>query len=174
METLHTLIAQKAILEYFDKKSTKQIENESVPNELNQRKACFVTLKTSDNALRGCIGTLEPRYDNLYSEIIKNSISSAFFDYRFSPLTKKEFQTISISVEVLSPLESVSGPQHLNPKVYGAVISDASGKRGVLLPDIEGVDTVAEQIRIIKRKAGIIQDNNDGLSFFRFTTEKFS
>jgi len=174
METFHTLIAQKAILEYFEKNSTNHIENENVPNELNQRKACFVTLKTSDNALRGCIGTLEPRYENLYTEIIKNAIASAFFDYRFSPLTKKEFQNICITVEVLSPLESVPGTEHLNPKLYGAVITDASGKRGVLLPEIEGVDTVAEQIRIIKRKAGIFQDSNVGLSFFRFTTEKFS
>jgi uncharacterized protein len=173
MKSIHTILANKAISEYFEKNSTKNIESEDIPDILKQKKSCFVTLKTPDGKLRGCIGTLEPRYDNLYKEIIKNAISSAFNDYRFSPLTLKEFKTIIITVEVLSPLEEIFDINLLNPKIYGAVISDFFGRRGVLLPDIEGVDTIEQQIKIIKRKAGIIQETNNGLTFFRFKSEKF-
>jgi AmmeMemoRadiSam system protein A len=173
MKFIHPKIAYGAISEYFESTSTKKIESQDIPDILKPKKSCFVTLKTSDDKLRGCIGTLEPRYDNLYKEIIKNAISSAFNDHRFSPLSRVEFKTIKITVEVLSILEEINDIKQLNPKIFGAVISDNYGRRGVLLPDIEGVDTVEQQIEIIKRKAGILQESNKGLSFFRFQSEKF-
>ncbi len=173
MKTIHSRLAFNAINEYIQNKSTNIIENEYIPIELSSKKACFVTLKTFDNNLRGCIGTLTPRYRNLYTEIIKNAISSAFFDHRFPPLTLKEIYEIIITVEVLGEIEPIDDIKLLDPKIYGAVIADPYGNKGVLLPDIEGVDTVEDQIKIIKRKAGITQVNNSGLSFYRFKSEKF-
>lgn len=169
----HTEIAYIAIKEFLLTGTTKKIESEKVPRELSQKASCFVTLKTEDGNLRGCIGTLQPVYKNLYTEIIKNAVSSAVRDYRFDPVTINELDSLQITVEVLYPPELISGPEQLNPKIYGAIIADMHGRRGVLLPDIEGIDTVEEQIRIIKRKAGIYQKDNKGLVFHRFKTEKF-
>ncbi len=94
-------------------------------------------------------------------------------DYRFNPLTPEELEKIKISVEVLYPPEKINDISQLNPKKYGAIITDSNGRKGVLLPNIEGIDTVEEQIKIIKRKAGITQKSNNGLIFHRFKTDKF-
>ncbi len=174
MNSIHIKTAHRAINEYLDYNSTQKIESEKIPLLLLKKESCFVTLKLPGNKLRGCIGTLEPVYENLFKEIIKNAVSSAFRDYRFTPLTKSEFLEVKISVEVLSPLEKIDNIELLNPEIYGAVISDKFGRRGVLLPGIEGIDTVEDQIRIIKKKAGITQESNFGLDFFRFKTEKFT
>ena len=172
-KSIHTKIAYKAIKEYLYTGTTKKIESEKIPEQLKIKAACFVTLKTEDGKLRGCIGTLHPVYKNLYTEIIKNAVASAVRDYRFDPVTADELDTLKISVEVLQTPERISGPEDLNPEKYGAIISDMQGRRGVLLPGIEGVDTPEEQIRIIKRKAGIFQKSNNGLIFHRFKTEKY-
>jgi len=172
-KSIFTTTAFKAINEYLADGSTQNIENQKIPEELKKEAACFVTLKTDTNKLRGCIGTLYPVYKNIYIEIIKNAVASAVRDYRFEPLTKKELKNLEISVEILHPPEEIDDISLLNPKIYGAIIADKHGKRGVLLPDIEGIDTIEEQIKIIKRKAGIIQTSDEGLQFFRFKTEKF-
>lgn len=171
--SLHTKIALLAIEEYLDNKSTKNLEAQVIPNELLIIRSCFVTLKTDDGKLRGCIGTIKPKYKNLYTEIIRNAVSSAFSDYRFNKLKLKELNKISLSVEVLSTPEEVFELKELNPIKYGVIIQDNSFRRGVLLPNIEGIDTVEEQIRIIKKKADIDQTVNTGLRYFRFETQKF-
>ncbi len=172
-KSIHTTIALKAIREFLKTGTTRQIENSDIPKELSLKAACFVTLKTDSDKLRGCIGTLSPVYKNLYIEIIKNAVASASRDYRFSPVTLNELRNIKLSVEVLYPPEKIDDISLLNPKIFGAIISDKSGRKGVLLPDIEGVDTVENQIKIIKRKAGIVQTSNKGLTFYRFKTDKF-
>jgi len=172
-QSIHTTIALKAIKEYLETGTTKQIENSEVPKKLSIKAACFVTLKSNTNKLRGCIGTLKPAYKNLFLEIIKNSVASATRDYRFSPLQKSDLNKIKLSVEVLYPPEKIKDISYLNPKIYGAIVSDRLGNKGVLLPDIDGIDSVEEQINIIKRKAGIIQTSNEGLVFYRFKTDKF-
>ncbi|MCF6364615.1 MAG: AmmeMemoRadiSam system protein A [Bacteroidales bacterium] len=172
-KTIYTKTAFEAINEYISNNSTNIIKSQTVPALLNRQSSCFVTLKTDTGELRGCIGTIKPVYKNLYIEIINNAVSAAFFDSRFGKLTKKELGKIIISVEVLSPPELIKDISMLNPKVYGAIISDNYNRRGVLLPKIEGVETVDEQIRIIKRKAGIIQNGIDNLEIYRFKTEKF-
>jgi AmmeMemoRadiSam system protein A len=174
MKTVHSKLAFKAIQEYIQYKSTNITENDYIPIELSSKKACFVTLKTFDNRLRGCIGTIAPRYSNLFTEIIKNAISSAFFDHRFPPLNQNELYEIDITVEVIEEVEPIEDINLLDPKIYGAIISDHYGNKGVLLPDIDGIDTVEDQIKIIKRKAGITQDNNSGLLFYRFKSMKFN
>ncbi|MCF6184965.1 MAG: AmmeMemoRadiSam system protein A [Bacteroidales bacterium] len=171
--SIHTNVAFSAIKEFLITNSTQRIENKKVPNELSYKAACFVTLKTDIDKLRGCIGTLKPVYKNLYTEIIKNAVASAFRDNRFYPLTSEELNSIIITVEVLFPPEKIEDISMLNPKIYGAIVSDKFGRRGVLLPGIEGIDTVENQIQIIKHKANIIQKTNTNLTFYRFKTEKF-
>lgn len=172
-KSIYTKIALQAIEEYLNKKTTLNTENQDIPNELLAIRSCFVTLKTDAGKLRGCIGTIKPKYKNLFTEIIRNAVSSAFFDNRFSKLKLKEFDKITLSVEVLSPPEEIFDLNELDPRKYGAIVQDNTYSRGILLPDIEGIDTVEEQIRIIKRKAGIDQDVNTGLRYFRFETQKY-
>jgi len=172
-QSIHTKTAFKAIKEFLKTGSTQFIENQEIPKDFLIKAACFVTLKTDTNKLRGCIGTLNPVYKNLYTEIIRNAVASAVRDYRFTPLTLNELKNIKLSVEVLYPPEEIDNLSLLNPKIYGTIISDNAGNRGVLLPDIEGIDTVEEQIKIIKRKAGISQNSNYGLTFYRFKTDKY-
>lgn len=172
-KSLHTKIALSAIEEYLYQKSTKKTEKQDIPNELSIIRSCFVTLKTLEGKLRGCIGTIKPKYKNLFTEIIRNAVSSAFYDMRFSKLKLKELEQITISVEVLTPPEEIFDINELDPKRYGAIIQDNTYSRGILLPDIEGIDTIEEQIRIIKRKAGIDQNVNTGLRYFRFETLKY-
>jgi len=172
-KSIHSNTALKAIEEYLKTGTAEIIKAQEVPKSLSIKAACFVTLKTDKNKLRGCIGTLTPVYKNLYFEIIENAIASAVRDYRFNPLTPEELEKIKISVEVLYPPEKINDISQLNPKKYGAIITDSNGRKGVLLPNIEGIDTVEEQIKIIKRKAGITQKSNNGLIFHRFKTDKF-
>jgi len=145
----------------------------------DQPASCFVSLHLkSTKELRGCIGTLEPQQNNLAEEIINNALSAAFDDPRFAPLQEKELKDVDISVDVLSTPELINSPAELDPKKYGVIVS--SGKRrGVLLPDIEGVDTVEEQISIAAEKGGIKlpsplgRSRGDKYQLFRFTVERF-
>lgn len=113
----------------------------------------FVTLHRRGE-LRGCIGHMEPEYGRLYEEVAEVAVLSALRDPRFPALRPEEAPDLEIEVSVLEPSEPIPDPSALDPKVYGIVVS-AGGRRGVLLPDIEGVDTVADQIAITRRKAGI-------------------
>lgn len=125
-----------------------------LPIEAGPR-ACFVSLHDAQNRLRGCIGTLEPCTGSLAEEILQNAHSAALRDHRFSPLTAAELPGLQVKVDVLGPLEPIPGTAALDPRRYGVVVASADGRRGVLLPDLEGIDTVAQQVDIARRKAGI-------------------
>jgi len=117
-----------------------------------RRAACFVTLKKLGE-LRGCIGTLEPAETSLGREIAHNAHSSALRDPRFPPVAPDEVEALSCSVDVLSPSEPCSLAQ-LDPLVYGVIV-EAGLRRGVLLPALDGIDTVDAQVSIALQKAGI-------------------
>jgi AmmeMemoRadiSam system protein A len=114
---------------------------------------CFVSIKT-DSGLRGCIGTITPTRDNLLDEIVDNAIKSCSQDPRFDPIEEEELPSLVITVDVLMPSEPITSFEELNPKRYGVIVTTGL-KKGLLLPNLEGVDTVEEQIRIAKSKAGI-------------------
>ncbi len=173
-EPIHTITAYLAIKEYLNNNSLKIIENKPAPEVLNKKRACFVTLKTDTKKLRGCIGTLRPAYKNLYIEIIRNAVAAATKDNRFEKVSLEELEKLFITVEVLSEPEKINDIGLLNPKKYGLIISDKYGNRGVLLPNIEGIDTVEKQINIVKRKAGISSIPEKNLTYYRFSTEKYS
>lgn len=115
---------------------------------------CFVTLK-KHGQLRGCIGTLEPAESSLGREIARNARSSALRDPRFPPVAPDEIEALSCSVDVLGPSEPCTLAD-LDPLVYGVIVEDGL-RRGVLLPALEGIDTVDAQVGIALQKAGIAQ-----------------
>ena len=148
---------------------------EAAPSELwsalwMERRACFVSIKTRSGALRGCIGTLAPLQRSLDREIIANAVSAATRDPRFPPMTREELPDVLFSVDVLSDPEPVTDLADLDPREWGVIVSK-DGRRGVLLPDLEGVDTVEEQLAIAARKAGIAELR--GASVERFRVDRF-
>ena len=144
---------------------------EAAPSELwAERRACFVSIKTRSGALRGCIGTLAPSQRSLDREIIANAVSASTRDPRFPPMTREELPGVLFSVDVLSDPEPVTDLADLDPREWGVIVSK-DGRRGVLLPDLEGVDTVEEQLAIAARKAGIADLR--GISVERFRVDRF-
>ncbi len=139
---------------------------------LKARAACFVSLKTLDGELRGCIGTIEPAQKTLAAEIIANAISAATRDPRFSPVAPKELANLSYSVDVLSAIEPTQ-MENLDPSVYGVIVEDEAGlQRGLLLPALEGIDTAERQVEIATRKAGITSGTPIRLQ--RFSVSRYS
>lgn len=139
----------------------------ALPPELFGTQAgAFVSLK-KDGHLRGCIGTILPTRDSLAEEICANAISAGCRDPRFSPVEPDELDNLVYDVDVLSEPEGIAGPEALDPKRYGVIVS-CGGRRGLLLPDLDGVDTVEEQVRIAAQKGGI-DPTEPGVTYQRFT-----
>ena len=140
--------------------------------ELTGRHGVFVTLRTEKGKLRGCIGSLAPTEKDLVEETRRLAVAAAGHDYRFTPVTAAELPGMHFGVTVLGELEPVPSPAELNPAVYGVVVTAADGRKGVLLPDIAGIDSVAEQIAIARDKAGIGSDEPVELQRFRAVSFK--
>lgn len=132
--------------------------------------AVFVSLK-KHGALRGCIGTIEPEYQNMGEEIIYNAVSAALRDPRFEPLQPEELDELEISVDVLEKPEAVAAISELNPAKYGVIVSKGS-KRGLLLPDLAGIKDAKEQVRIARQKAGI--SPSEAVKLERFTVTRYT
>ncbi|HLN99763.1 MAG TPA: AmmeMemoRadiSam system protein A [Pyrinomonadaceae bacterium] len=131
------------------------------------RAACFVSIKTNINELRGCIGTIDPVKESLAEEIVANAISAATRDPRFPPVSQGELANLRYSVDILSVPEAAELAD-LDPQIYGLIVENESGSlRGLLLPDINGVETVSQQLEIARRKAGIAPGTRLKLSRFR-------
>jgi AmmeMemoRadiSam system protein A len=128
--------------------------------------ACFVTLKKRGE-LRGCIGTLEPCETSLGSEIARNAHSSALRDPRFPPVGQDEVEALTCSVDVLSASESCAF-QELDPMEYGVIVG-CGIRRGVLLPELDGIDTADQQVSIALQKAGIAPHERYDLQRFCVT-----
>jgi hypothetical protein len=137
--------------------------------EMKEKAGVFVSIHRR-GALRGCIGTFEPQQHNVAEEIITNAISSATQDPRFPPITPEELDELDYSVDVLTTPEPVADPSQLDPKKYGVIV-EADWRRGLLLPDLEGVDTVDYQISICRQKAGIGPD--EPVQLYRFEVKRY-
>lgn len=146
-------LAFESLKYYFDTKQKMSIPP-NLPEEMLTNKAgVFVSLYKFDT-LRGCIGTILPTTNTIAEEIINNSLSAALNDYRFPPLTKEELKWLNISVYILKEPEPISSLDMLDVHKYGIIVTHGL-KRGVLLPDLDGVDTIKKQIAIAKEKASI-------------------
>lgn len=127
---------------------------QGLPEELyHSRAGAFVSLK-EDGKLRGCIGTIQAVRDSLAEEIMHNAVSACSEDPRFSPVEAWELERLTVSVDVLGETERISSPGELDTARYGVIVTKGA-RRGLLLPNLEGVDTVEEQIAIARQKAGI-------------------
>jgi len=135
-----------------------------VPADLQVGRGAFVCLK-KHGQLRGCIGTIGATQPNLAAEVIQNAISAAMSDPRFEPVGEDELEHLTYTVDVLSAAEPVSSMSELDPRVYGVIV-ESGPKRGLLLPDLDGVDTVEDQVVIAMRKAGI--RDGEPISLCRF------
>ena len=139
---------------------------EGLPSDLlEQGNGTFVSLHRRGK-LRGCIGTMQATKSCIGEEILFNARSAATRDPRFPALKPVELDEIEYSVDVLTPCVPVEDVTELDPKVFGVMVEHGF-KRGVLLPDLDGIDTVEEQLDIARRKAGIAQDEPIRISSFR-------
>jgi len=167
-ESLPVRLARES-LAYFLKTGQYLPLPEPVPELLKEKKACFVSLKKHGH-LRGCIGTIEPVREMLAEEIIENSVSAGVRDPRFLPVKIDELNDLVFSVDVLSKPEKVSSKDELDPRNYGIIVK-SGGRSGVLLPNLEGVDTVEKQLKITLDKAGISPDEN--YTIYRFKVDRY-
>lgn len=150
-------LARLTVKRYLAGESVDTLEPSSVNADSalwSGRQACFVSIKKRDGSLRGCIGTILPSYEDIGREIINNAVAAATKDPRFPAMNAAELENVVFSVDVLSKPEEVADISGLDPKKWGIILTKGP-RRGLLLPDLEGVDTVARQIDIAARKAGI-------------------
>ena len=139
---------------------------EDLPPELMHiRAAVFVSIH-KDDQLRGCIGTVSPAASCIAKEILRNAVSAGLHDPRFEPVREEELDELVYSVDVLTDPEPVASEQELDPQLYGVIVENGL-RRGLLLPDLEGVDTAQAQIAIAREKAGIAKNEPVSLSRFR-------
>lgn len=175
-EDAYVRLARNTIETYVNKHRLYE-PDEFLRNELNSlgvmnmRKGAFVSIHEHGN-LRGCIGTVEPVRENLVQEIIHNAISACSQDPRFYPVQPRELDELDIHVDVLEKPEKIESENQLNPKRYGVIITKGS-KRGLLLPDLEGINTIQEQMRAVRQKAGIKQ-HESGCQIERFEVLRHS
>ncbi len=149
----YVYLAKKAI-ETYVKDNIKIDVPSDLPEEfMKEKKGVFVSIHKNGD-LRGCIGTILPVCDSLALEIIENAIHAATEDPRFPAVTEEELGELEINVDVLTVPELIDSAEELDPKKYGVIVQSGF-KRGVLLPDLEGIDTVNKQVFIARQKAGI-------------------
>ncbi|MGI6588459.1 MAG: AmmeMemoRadiSam system protein A [Peptococcia bacterium] len=165
-ESLPVSLARQSLRKYLATREVIKI-SENAGDLLKKKAGAFVSLKKQGN-LRGCIGTIEPTRSNLAEEIIYNAISAAIHDPRFAPVSFAELEQVTISVDVLEKPERVDSLRELDPKVYGVIVS-CGRRRGLLLPDLPGVDTPEEQVAIARAKAGINPEEKVVLERFKVT-----
>lgn len=148
-------LARETLESYVNKGVKTKLPTPLSP-EFQERAGVFVSLK-KHGQLRGCIGTISPTTDNVAQEIIRNAIEAGTGDPRFFPVEPDELDDLVYSVDILKPAEPIDNMEQLDPEKYGVIVTSGR-KRGLLLPNLEGVDTVEEQVDIARQKAGIGRD----------------
>ena len=157
-------LARAVIERYVAGREVPEIP-EGLPEEMLEKKAGVFVSVHEHGQLRGCIGTILPVRNCIAEEIIRNAVSAVSEDPRFDPVEASELKWLDISVDVLGAPEPINSKEDLDVKRYGVIVQCGS-KRGLLLPDLEGVDTVDQQISIAMRKAGISSGSRIELSRF--------
>ena len=160
-------LAKQTVEKYV--KEGRVIRPGELTPEMKGRAGVFVSIKKKGQ-LRGCIGTFEPTTENVAYEVIANAISSATRDPRFAPITADELGDLSYSVDVLTAPEAVDSKDQLDPRKYGVIV-ESDWRKGLLLPDLEGVDSVDHQIDICRQKADIGPD--EPVKLYRFEVKRY-
>ncbi len=170
-QTHHPLVqlAHRTIERYVRDRKVIEAPKQTTP-EMQAHAGVFVSLHSPGGDLRGCIGTFEPTTPNVAQEVIHNAIAAATQDPRFPPVGPGELADLDISVDVLTPPEPIQSMDQLDPKRYGVIVRSGR-RRGLLLPDLEGVDTVEYQVDIARRKAGI--GSQEAVELYRFEVKRY-
>lgn len=168
---MHPLVklAKDAVELYVRTGKRLDLRDEDLEPELRRQAGVFVCLKIR-GALRGCIGTFQPTEPTVAHETIRNAISAATCDPRFACLRDGELDAVEYTVDVLTQPEPVHDMGGLDPRRYGVIVQ-YGGLRGLLLPDLEGVDTAEMQVSIARQKAGIPPDGPANI--YRFEVQRF-
>jgi len=161
-------LARRSIVAYVEK-GVMIAPPDELTEEMKGRAGAFVSLHKGGQ-LRGCIGTIEPVQANVAIEVIHNAISAATGDPRFPPVTGEELNALEISVDVLGEPEAISSMAELDPKAYGVIV-ESGLRRGLLLPDLEGVDTPERQVSVALRKAWI--GSRESYKMYRFRVNRY-
>jgi AmmeMemoRadiSam system protein A len=170
MENEHPLVQlARSTIEHFVRTHKEIQPPADLSPEMKQRAGVFVSLHKK-GALRGCIGTFQPMAPTVAQEVIQNAISAATRDPRFSPVQSSELGDLEISVDVLTAPEPIESEDELDPKRYGVIV-ESGWRRGLLLPDLEGVDTAEYQVDIARRKAGI--GPHEPVKLYRFEVKRY-
>lgn len=162
-------LAKRTIEEFIKTGKIPSIPNE-IPEDMKRKAGVFVSIKKKGK-LRGCIGTFFPATENIYTEIIRNAIAAATEDPRFPAIHESEIPDLEYSVDIISHPETVKNLDELDPEKYGIIVVK-DWQRGLLLPAIDGINTVDEQIRIAKLKAGIDPFDPD-VEIYKFKSERY-
>lgn len=136
----------------------------------NHKSGMFVTI-VNKKVLRGCLGVTSPYIENTGGELVRLAILSATSDKRFSPVTKEELKNLNYSVDIMEPASKIKSVSELNPEIYGLIIISGS-KSGVILPDIDGIKTPAEQIKAAKFNGGIT--DKEKIEIFKFKSKRYN
>lgn len=168
---MHPLVklAKETVELYIKEGKIRDVQDTDLPADLKTRAGVFICLKIHGE-LRGCIGTFQPTEPDIAHETVRNAISAATCDPRFSCVRQDELDTIEYTVDVLTPPEPISDKKDLDPRKYGVIVQ-AGGRRGLLLPDLEGVDTADHQISIAMQKAGI--PSGAKIELYRFQVQRY-
>ncbi len=168
---MHPLVklAKEAVELYVREGKIREVREDELDPELRERAGVFVCLKI-DGDLRGCIGTFQPQEPTIAHEAVRNAISAATCDPRFTCVRTDELGVIEYSVDVLTPPEPIKDKSELDPRRYGVIVQ-AGARRGLLLPDLEGIDTAEQQIAIAMQKAGIARGT--AVTLFRFEVKRY-
>jgi MEMO1 family protein len=160
-------LARRTVEMYVSEGKVPKVE--ALTPEMQQRAGVFVSIH-KQGALRGCIGTFEPQSENVAREIIANAVASSTRDPRFSPVKKSELKDLDYSVDVLTHPVPVKDKSELDPKKYGVIV-ECGWRKGLLLPDLDGVDTVEQQIDICCQKGGI--EPGEPINLYRFEVKRY-
>lgn len=166
-ENPYVRLAKDNLTHYLNTGKSIETVPDYVTNEMkNEAKGVFVTLYKGE-FLRGCIGTIFPATNSIYEEILRNSVQAGLYDPRFREVEVDELKDLKYSVDILDSPQPATIAD-LDPKNYGIILTSGH-KKGLLLPNLDGVDTAEKQIEITKQKAGIRKNENFTIERFKVT-----
>jgi MEMO1 family protein len=168
----HVALAKSTIEEYVTNQKTLEMPTDLPEDFYSTKKGVFVTL-FKDKQLRGCIGTFSPATENIAQETIRNAISACSRDPRFPAVTPQDLPHLEYEVSLLEKPEALKDISTLDPKKYGIIIGTNDGRRGLLLPNLDTVETVEQQLSIACQKGGI-NPQKDEILLWKFTVTKYS
>jgi AMMECR1 domain-containing protein len=160
-------VARRALQQCVEEPAAKALHVEGNLRTL----PLFVTLWAQGGQLRGCVGHVFPHCATLEEEVADCARGAALSDSRFEPMQAGELKGLTLDVTLMGPLQPVDEAHPLDPSHFGVLVEGAAGRRGVLLPNVEGVDTAAVQLRVARRKAGL--SDGDAVTLWRFRVCKF-